>query len=578
MRIGKEVLILNLDDVLPNRFQPRINFDEQAIMELTESIKEHGVIQPIVVRRVADKYEIIAGERRYKASVLAGKKSIPAILADLNDRDSAEVALIENVQRQDLTPIEEAISYKKILDMGYLNQVDLANKLGKKQSTIANKLRLLNLCDEVQEALLKEKISERHARSLLKLDKEQQKIMLSKIISERLTVRKTDEEIEKMLNNNDSDNESTQKIKEEKEEKEMINDNNNNSQYINNFKPETSPIFPGFTTTNIEESQPINFGVNNAQTQTQPSTVIQEQPFENNLFEKNILESNSMNINNSIDNGENNSSQQDFRDIFGSAPSSLQPEEQPIMQQNFNNIFGSAPSPIQPEGQSTEIFKENNIPTMTEEQKITTGDISVSSINQGQQNKFFGLFNDDNVQPTQSIEPENLNVESNMPIYNDSISSNNVENSFNNNLVKNNNIFDSNYSNEESNIFPDIKSPENSESLINQIETPQVEELNFNEEIKPIEPVALNDNQQFNIQNSQILSQSPTPVAIITPQEIPELQPVMPEKVEEKIGTINDMIRIIRDAMEEVESSGYKIDSDEMDLPNSYQIIINIEK
>ena len=105
MRIGKEVLILNLDDVLPNRFQPRITFDEKAIMELTESIKEHGVIQPIVVRRVADKYEIIAGERRYKASVLAGKKSIPAILADLNDRDSAEVALIENVQRQDLTPI-----------------------------------------------------------------------------------------------------------------------------------------------------------------------------------------------------------------------------------------------------------------------------------------------------------------------------------------------------------------------------------------------------------------------------------------------------------------------------------------
>ena len=248
MRIGKEVLILNLDDVLPNRFQPRITFDEKAIMELTESIKEHGVIQPIVVRRIADKYEIIAGERRYKASVLAGKSTIPAILADLNDKDSAEVALIENIQRQDLTPIEEAVSYKKILDMGYLNQVDLANKLGKTQSTIANKLRLLNLSDEVQEALLKEKISERHARSLLKLNEEQQKIMLSRIIIERLTVRKTDEEIEKMLaeeSNASSEQKNLEHLDltiEEKGEKNMNNDNNEI-----NAVPEVkveSPIFP----------------------------------------------------------------------------------------------------------------------------------------------------------------------------------------------------------------------------------------------------------------------------------------------------------------------------------------------
>ena len=139
MEMEKEVKILNLDDILPNRFQPRIQFNESAILELSDSIKEHGVIQPIVVRKIGDKYEIIAGERRYKASVLAGKKTIPAIITSLNDKDSAEVALIENVQRENLTPIEEAISYKKILDMGYLNQVTLADKLGKTQSTIANK-------------------------------------------------------------------------------------------------------------------------------------------------------------------------------------------------------------------------------------------------------------------------------------------------------------------------------------------------------------------------------------------------------------------------------------------------------
>lgn len=204
---NRRVVELPLDDVLPNRFQPRIKFNEEAIDELCESIKEHGVIQPIVVRAVGDRYEIIAGERRYKAATLAGLKTIPAIITDLNDKDSAEVALIENVQRQDLTPIEEAISYKKILDMGYLTQDDLAKKLGKNQSTVANKLRLLNLDEDVQEALLNGKISERHARSLLKLRDERAQVeMLNKIINERLTVRKTDEEIEKMLNSNNSNN------------------------------------------------------------------------------------------------------------------------------------------------------------------------------------------------------------------------------------------------------------------------------------------------------------------------------------------------------------------------------------
>ena len=201
----KKVLELKLDDILPNRFQPRIKFDENAINELAGSIKEHGVIQPILVREIGDKYEIIAGERRYKASVLAGKETIPAIINNLNDRDSAEVALIENIQRKDLTPIEEAISYKKILDMGYLNQESLATKLDRTQSTISNKLRLLNLDEEVQEALLNNQISERHARSLLRLDpKKQQKEMLNRIIKERLTVRKTDKEIDKLLNTEES--------------------------------------------------------------------------------------------------------------------------------------------------------------------------------------------------------------------------------------------------------------------------------------------------------------------------------------------------------------------------------------
>ena len=203
MQNERKVVELNLSDVLPNRFQPRIKFDENAINELALSIQKYGVIQPIVVRQIGNKYEIIAGERRYKASKVAGKQTIPAIISELNDKDSVEIALIENVQREDLTPIEKAVSYKKILDMGYINQEELAKKVGKSQSAIANTLRLLNLSDDVQEALLENKISERHARSLLKIKNEKQQVeMLNRIISERLTVRKTDEEIDKMLNEN----------------------------------------------------------------------------------------------------------------------------------------------------------------------------------------------------------------------------------------------------------------------------------------------------------------------------------------------------------------------------------------
>lgn len=208
-----KIVELDLNDILPNRFQPRIKFNEESIIELSESIKEHGVLQPIIVRPIGDKYEIVTGERRYKASVLAGLKTIPTRILDVNDKDSAEIALIENVQRKDLTPIEEAISYKKILDMGYLTQEQLASKLGRSQSTIANKIRLLNLCDEVQEALMEEKISERHARSLLRLEKSSmQRDMLKRIIKERLTVRKVDDEIKKMLDDQVLEQEITNEI------------------------------------------------------------------------------------------------------------------------------------------------------------------------------------------------------------------------------------------------------------------------------------------------------------------------------------------------------------------------------
>lgn len=195
-----QVQNINIDLIIPNRFQPRLSFDEKALNELAESIKQHGIIQPLIVRQLADKYEIIAGERRYKAATLAGLSTVPVIVTNLSDAKSSEVALVENIQRKNLSSIEEALSYKRKIDKDNLTQEQLAKLLGLSQSTVANRLRLLNLSNEVQDALLKEKISERHARSLLQIsDKNKQNELLNRIITERLTVRQLDEIIKKEL-------------------------------------------------------------------------------------------------------------------------------------------------------------------------------------------------------------------------------------------------------------------------------------------------------------------------------------------------------------------------------------------
>lgn len=202
--------LLNISDILPNRFQPRIKFEDESLDELAESINRFGVIEPIVVRPIGNKYEIIAGERRYKASKLASKTTIPSIVIKLSDKDSEELALLENVQRQALNPIEEAVSYKRILDMGYITREELSKKIGKPQSVILNKTRLLNLADEVQSYLLNNKISERHARALLNItDLDDQVEMLHRIVNERLTVKKTNKEIRNYIENNKDDDTET---------------------------------------------------------------------------------------------------------------------------------------------------------------------------------------------------------------------------------------------------------------------------------------------------------------------------------------------------------------------------------
>lgn len=206
MNIEKNVMQIPIENVIPNRFQPRLTFEDRGLEELADSIRQHGIIQPLVVRRVEDKFEIIAGERRYKAATIAGLTKVPAIIADIDDNKSAEVAIVENVQRRDLTAIEEARSYKNLLDKGYLTQSELAKKMGLSQSAIANKLRLLNLDEKVQEALLNNLISERHARSLLILPTHELQVeWLNKIITNRMTVRELDAELKKFLDSSSNE-------------------------------------------------------------------------------------------------------------------------------------------------------------------------------------------------------------------------------------------------------------------------------------------------------------------------------------------------------------------------------------
>lgn len=272
MQREEEVVYLYLDDIIPNRFQPREVFDEKPLKELAVSIKEHGVIQPIIVRKVEDKYEIIAGERRYKASALAGLTKIPAIIRDLDDKETSKVALLENLQRRNLNPVEEAKTYQKILELDQMTQDELAKTMGKSQSAVANKLRLLALPEEIQEALLKERISERHARSLLNLESaEKQKEMLKKIIDNKMTVRQVEEEIKGKTASVDTTNEN--KGQGEVLEISMNNDIPSELSFI----PD-NPLMPNLNGETADTSTPILTSIpTNIMTQTQPSTDTKEE-------------------------------------------------------------------------------------------------------------------------------------------------------------------------------------------------------------------------------------------------------------------------------------------------------------
>ena len=571
MEEERKVVILNIDDILPNRFQPRIQFNEQAINELAESIKLHGVIQPIVVRKISDKYEIIAGERRYKASVMAGKTTIPAIVTTLDDKNSAEVALIENVQRQDLTPIEEAISYKKILDMGYINQEELGAKLGKKQSTIANKLRLLNLSEEVQEALMENKISERHARSLLKLNENDQITMLNRIVNERLTVRKTDEEIAKLQETNGGS------------QKEIEKGENMNNDILRDFNIPTEPIINDEVKP-VEPVQQTNEfkNVTEAAINVLPTDSTPVQP---NSFEP--VEANPFNtpVNEPINPG--------FMDIdkIEKTATDIYPEvKAPTID------LMAKPEPVQPV-QEVKPVEEENVPqggkffNMFNFNAPEKEDNFIEDVEEGQVNMDFGeTFNNsfnpviEPVKPVEPVQDPIQPVEETKPAETKPVEPNPFGESVS--------------------FFEDIEEPvQKMPDLMAKPEPVEpIQEPNPFNEVKPTEPiqeeVPFNEPiQSFSLTDDGFSSNEQSVQQPAMSYEQPKVErPYMMSndvqfddegEIEVKIPNYNEptikvdmktIISTIRECAEKIEKFGYEVDTDEMDLNDVYEVTFRIKK
>lgn len=212
-----QVVEIPVAAIVPNQYQPRKVFDQTEIQELAQTISEHGLLQPIVVREFRPgEYEIIAGERRFRAVKLLQWEKIPAIVEKMTDAESASLALIENLQRAQLSPVEEAQAYKQLMEFNHLTQATLAKGMGKSQSFVANKLRLLKLIKPVQNAILDGRITERHGRALLSLDEDQQRTLLMEIVNQHWNVRQTEDAVAQMLGKPTSAEKAAQQAVQEK--------------------------------------------------------------------------------------------------------------------------------------------------------------------------------------------------------------------------------------------------------------------------------------------------------------------------------------------------------------------------
>lgn len=559
-----EVVQLYLDDIIPNRFQPREVFDDQALKELAISIREHGVIQPILVRKFGEKYEIIAGERRYKASTMAGLTKIPAIVKNLDDKESSKVALIENLQRRDLTPIEEARTYQKILDLDEMTQEALAKTMGKSQSAVSNKLRLLSLPDEIQEALLKEEISERHARSLLNVeDKNVQVELLKEIVANKMSVRELDAKI-KNLNGNNSDNNTDTGVSGGTTSGLFVEEQP--TPVIENPVADISP-------SNSNENPPSLFEV------TETSNSNQTTETTDSLFGSNTTEvkeeinneSNLFNTNNGVDNMNNDS-------LFGNNPTT---ENNDFFQTNVTNptevenngSFFNDPTTVdinKIREQSSDInFNVNSTPSSGADIDSLLGKKEETS------SRFIPNFEDTTIEKTEDgNEVIGNGLLAGMPVIQPTDSGSNTNNfsSNDNNLNNNsfiNNSFDS--SNLNSNIDFTNSIPESNDSSSN---------LDNNSSLfgVPSEPVQNNDlNSLF----------GPAPASDITTTE-PVTSPIDFVGNNNQNAVNNDAmissnnvqvaVEDIKKVVQSYKDKGYTVSIEELNLDREIQLIIKLNK
>lgn len=509
MQSGQEVVYLHLDDIIPNRFQPREVFDERALKELAASIKEHGVIQPIIVRQVNNKYEIIAGERRYKASALAGMTKIPAIINNLDDKEAAKVALLENLQRKNLNPIEEARTYQKILELDQMTQETLAKTMGKSQSAVANKLRLLALPDEIQRALLKENISERHARTLLNLkNPEQQKKMLKRIIAEKMSVRTLEEEIRKINDPQESLAEGGQ----------MQNNNIN----TNNQTP--SYQVPSSTNLNLTSSPAAMFSPN-----------INQKPNLMDSFEEQNRENDNIVNYGEIDEDEIAHANEPSYDSFtSSANKEINVNQLKSNATDIDNILSPK--------------KEDTKAQQDEQKQKISGDLD-------------SLLN---------IAPPTNNS---FNLARDAINDNNNENNSKDyfqapDLMS---VQLPNSSNNANAIIKDYNTPQPSESIIDFTNNSVVD--NKKEHL-----TNFSDANNTLFENKKAEPQKTKPAEKTLGMALIEETYKLNPKEKAKQYNIHQMVQQIRDTIQTLQRMGAKIDTDEMDFENQYQMVIRIDK
>ena len=509
-----EIIFIKLDDIIPNRFQPREVFDETALNELADSIRQHGVIQPIVVRQVGNKYEIIAGERRYKASAIAGLTKIPAIIKNLDDKESSIVAYVENAQRRNVSAIEEARTSERILKTNNMTQEQLARELGISQSALANKLRLLSLPLEVQESLMKNEISERHARSLLSIKEPEKQIeLLNKVKTNKMTVRELESEIKNMFGNNTTEgNNGGGMFINNNMNAEFVSTNMNNDSFINNT---SNPYLNNGTNSN----QFINNDFNSMNNNFNSSNPTFNQPIS--TFENNIPSNNNVVENNS----------------FNSNMINQQPivDNTPVFEDNSFLNFDSDFDPSKYEKGSA----ENNEP-----QSPVVNNVTPPMNNNG---SFLDFLND---------------YDSNYPnVANDIISDpNNNMTSVDNNVSDNNN--------------QDFMDFLNNYDKTNGFNTQTVVDNNFTEETSVnYQPTSSLNNPVINDVNPPITSNFNEVKYVENDNRYSDLtKPEMLSSVDEIISELQVVVDKIKN------NSKFKIETDEINFDDIYQITIKIDK